>query len=241
MHRYLLNSAGVLAVLIGLAACTASQTSQSTEEQPQQTQAEQEQALPRVLLIGDSISQGYRRTVVAELEEVAEVSRVPGNGEWTGTGVKKIDAWLGDTDWDVIHFNWGLWDMYGWTYYDQDRSPKAYAERLDMLVKRLKQTDAVLIWATTTPPCPENEVSMRERFKAPGIVTPEVEQQYLDAAQRVMQRHGIKINDLNALVREDLDTLQTGPDNVHFTAEGSAMLGRQVAAAIRDALDLPAK
>jgi acyl-CoA thioesterase-1 len=195
------------------------------------------QTLPKVLLIGDSISQGYRRVVVDELKGEAEVSRIPGNGEWTGTGVQKVDQWLGDTDWDVIHFNFGLWDMYGWPYYDKDRSPKAYAQRLEQIIARLKKTDATLIWATTTPPCPENEVSMRDRFKKPGIVTVEVEREYLDAAERVMRKHGIQINDLNALVRDDIATLHTGPDNVHFTGEGNSLLGKQVADAIREAID----
>lgn len=193
-------------------------------------------ALPRVLIIGDSISQGYHKTVVRLLDGKAEVSRIPGNGEWTGTGVNKIDTWLGDTDWDVIHFNFGLWDMYGWPYYDEDRSPGAYEQRLELIVSRLKQTKATLVWATTTPPCPENEVSMRDRFKKPGVVTAEVEKQYLDAAERVMNKHKIVINDLNSLVREDLASLQTGPDNVHFTAKGSDMLGKQVADAIINAI-----
>jgi len=233
---YLLRHIGLLALLIALAGCDTPPDTTPTAPPAEEAQAHDGDTLPRVLLIGDSISQGYRRTVIAELDGVADVSRIPGNGEWTGTGVKKIDHWLGDTDWDVIHFNWGLWDMYGWPYYDQDRSPAAYEQRLEALVTRLKQTGAVLIWATTTPPCPENEVSMRDRFKAPGVITPKVERQYLDAAQRVMRRHGVRINDLNALVRDDLATLQTGPDNVHFTAKGNAMLGRQVANAIREAL-----
>ena len=216
-----------------LGSCTAPVADKNATAAPQ---PEKSQPLPKVLLIGDSISQGYRATVVTELEREANVTRIPGNGEWTGTGVKKIDDWLGDNDWDVIHFNFGLWDMYGWPYYDEDRSPQAYAQRLEQIVARLKQTDATLIWATTTPPCADNEVSMRDRFKKPGVVTAEVEKQYLDAAERVMRRHKIQINDLNALVRDDIDTLHTGPDNVHFTGKGNTLLGKQVAEAIRLAI-----
>lgn len=222
-----------IAVLIALtvAGCHATEI---PSERDDHAQAEQ---LPAVLLIGDSISQGYRGTVVEELKGIASVSRIPGNGEWTGTGVSKIDEWLGDTNWDVIHFNWGLWDMYGWPYYDEDRSPEAYERRLDQLVIRLKKTNATLIWATTTPPCPEDEVSMRDRFKKPGVISPLVERAYLDAAERVMRRHGIRINDLNKLVRADLDNLQLGPDNVHFNEAGCRLLGKQVATAIQEALN----
>ena len=28
-----------------------------------------------------------------------------------GTGVEKVDQWLGSEHWDVIHFNWGLHDL----------------------------------------------------------------------------------------------------------------------------------
>ena len=62
--------------------------------------------LPRVLLIGDSISIGYTVTVRKELAGLANVHRIPENGADTANGLKKIDAWLGDSRWDVIHFNW---------------------------------------------------------------------------------------------------------------------------------------
>ncbi len=73
-------------------------------------------SLPRVLLIGDSISGGYEKGVKRLLAGKAEVIKNAGNAEYTGTGLKKIDEWLGDGKWDVIHFNWGLWEMYGWQY-----------------------------------------------------------------------------------------------------------------------------
>jgi hypothetical protein len=116
-----------------------------------------ETGLPRILLIGDSICGGYHKAVTQKLEGTAVVVKNEGNAEWTGTGLEKIDAWLGDGNWDIIHFNWGLWDIYGWRYFDQDRSPKAYAERLDRLVTRMKKTRAKLIWATTTPACAVQE------------------------------------------------------------------------------------
>ena len=192
--------------------------------------------LPKVLIIGDSISQGYHKPVVAQLKGKADVSRIPGNGQWTGHGIEKIDDWLGETDWDVIHFNWGLWDMYGWRYKDEDRSPKAYEARLEKLVTRLKKTGAKLIWATTTPACPAPEVTMLKQFKAEVVISEALEQQYLDAAERVMKRHDIKINDLHALVLPKLDQVSPKPDNVHFTGKGSQLLGDQVAKSISAAL-----
>ena len=190
--------------------------------------------LPQVLLIGDSISEGYIRTVRSELAGKADVTRIPGNGQWTGTGVKKIDEWLGDTGWDVIHFNWGLWDMYGWEFAEEDRSPEAYGNRLETLVSRLEKTGAKLIWATTTPACPEAEVTMRKRFNTEVVISEELEKQYLDAAAKVMKAHNVKINDLHALIRPDLAKHAIGPDDVHFNAEGSKLLGKQVAKSIAE-------
>lgn len=193
--------------------------------------------LPKVLIIGDSISQGYHKPVLERLEGKADVSRIPGNGQWTGHGVEKIDDWLGDTEWDVIHFNWGLWDMYGWRYKDEDRSPKAYEARLEKLVTRLKKTGATLIWATTTPACPEAEVTMLKQFKTEAVISKALEQQYLDAAERVMKRHDIQINDLHALVLPKLDEVSPQPDNVHFTGKGSQLMAEQVVAVIKTALE----
>lgn len=83
--------------------------------------------LPRVLLIGDSICGGYEKHVRQLLEGRAEVVKNESNAEYTGKGLKHIDEWIGDGTWDVIHFNWGLWDMYGWRYPDTAVHPAAIA------------------------------------------------------------------------------------------------------------------
>jgi hypothetical protein len=69
-----------------------------------------EPGLPRVLLIGDSISIGYTLEVRALLQGRANVHRIPVNGGATEVGLANIEDWLGDGNWDVIHFNFGLHD-----------------------------------------------------------------------------------------------------------------------------------
>jgi len=66
--------------------------------------------LPRVLLIGDSVSRGYTQAVRRALAGKANVHRAPANCGPTATGLKKMDVWLGDGKWDVIHFNFGIHD-----------------------------------------------------------------------------------------------------------------------------------
>ena len=73
-----------------------------TEDQPH---------LPRVLLIGDSISIGYTVTVRELLGGTANVHRIPENGRDTEHGLKQLDTWLGDQPWELIHFNFGLHDI----------------------------------------------------------------------------------------------------------------------------------
>lgn len=194
-------------------------------------------ALPNILLIGDSISGGYQKEVKRALEGKANVIKNEGNAEWTGTGLKKIDSYLGDTEWDVIHFNWGLWDIYGWPYYDEDRSPEAYAKRLDQLVTRMKKTDAKLIWATTTPVCPGPERSMLQRHKKEVVITPEQQAKYSEAALEVMKKHGVEINDLYAHILPTLDKHSGGPDNVHFTGSGNGHLAKKVIATLEEAIE----
>ncbi len=75
--------------------------------------------LPRVLILGDSISIGYTPFVQDMLKSEAEVvrpTRPNGNAEncsGTTLGVTAIDCWLkiGGGKWDVIHVNFGLHDL----------------------------------------------------------------------------------------------------------------------------------
>ncbi|NQZ56612.1 MAG: hypothetical protein HRT88_03975 [Lentisphaeraceae bacterium] len=192
--------------------------------------------LPKVLIIGDSISNGYTPYAQKALKGSAEVTRRRGNCEYTGTGLKKLDKWIGKTQWDVIHFNWGLWDIYGWGYAKIDRSPVVYEDRLNQLLVRLKKTGATLIWCTTTPVCPEAEKGMKTKFKTKVIITAEVQKQYRDAALRVMKKHKIEINDLYSFIAPQRKKYATADDNVHYTKEGYKKLGEQVAKEIKKRL-----
>jgi hypothetical protein len=191
--------------------------------------------LPLVLLIGDSISGAYQPTVTKELAGKAIVAKSGDNGESTAVGVIKIDGWLGDTKWDVIHFNWGLWDMYGWQYASDDRSPKMYEKRLEQLVERMKKTGAKLIWATTTPTPPKPEKAMLKRWKKEVVIPKELETEYREAALRVMKKHGVQINDLHAAILPHVKELQPDGD-VHYKTGGNVILGKKVSESIHACL-----
>ena len=188
--------------------------------------------LPRVLLIGDSISIGYTVAVRELLKGKANVHRIPVNGGPTINGLKNLDAWLGSSKWDVIHFNWGLHDLkYMGPKNESLPDPKSpdshpqvllpdYERNLKQLVDRLKRTGAKLIWRNTTP-VPEGSAG-----RVPGD-----EVKYNEAAARVMKAAGVITEDLYQHSLDDAKNIQL-PANVHYTAQGYQYLSQHVAAAI---------
>jgi acyl-CoA thioesterase-1 len=182
--------------------------------------------LPRVLLIGDSISIGYTVTVQKELAGAANVHRIPENGADTANGLRNIDTWLGDSHWDVIHFNWGLHDLKVTANGDRQVPVGAYEKNLEVLAERLKKTGARLVWASTTPVPEGKQNPPRE---AADVKT------YNAAAKRVMDANGIVIDDLWAIALPRIAEIQL-PGNVHFNNLGWGVLGRQVAGAVRTAV-----
>ena len=198
--------------------------------------------LPNVLILGDSISIGYTLFVREILSGKANVYRPlrksgPDNCGDTTMGKANIDKWLGEKKWDVIHFNWGLWDL----CYRHPKSkekgkrdkvngalstkPEDYERNLETLVARLKKTGAKLIWAHTTL-VPEGEVG---RFVGDDV-------KYNEIARRVMERNGVPINDLYTLTKGFPADHFVGPGDVHFTPAASAKLAEKVAEEIRKQL-----
>ncbi|MDG1131342.1 MAG: hypothetical protein P8N21_01485, partial [Opitutales bacterium] len=193
--------------------------------------------LPRVVLIGDSISVGYTPEVIHQLQDKAFVSRAKANCGDTNRGLAALDSWLGNTKWDLIHFNWGLHDL---CYRNpevkkvgnrdkvngtQSVPLKQYRKNLETLVLRLKKTGAKLIWASTTM-VPEGEIG---RFAGDEL-------KYNKIAGEIMQKQGVLINDLHQLSSSFDRSLFRKRGDVHFTPQGSALLGQQVADHIGKAL-----
>lgn len=176
-------------------------------------------ALPRVLLIGDSISIGYTVPVRKLLAGKANLHRIPTNGGPTTNGVANLKAWLGDGKWDVIHFNWGLHDL---KLIDGKHqvSIEDYEKNLRQLVKQLKATNAKLIWCSTTP-VPAG-AAMRNVEDGP---------KFNAVAKKVMDESQIPINDLYEFALPQLDKIQL-KENVHFSPAGSDVLAQQVVKSI---------
>jgi len=179
--------------------------------------------LPRILLIGDSISIGYTLPVRKLLDGQANVHRIPTNGGPTSHGVANLAQWLGEGKWDVIHFNFGLHDLKIMEGGKRQVETADYEKNLRAMVAEMRKTGAKLVFATTTP-VPAGKLNPP---RASGDVAV-----YNQIALKVMSEQGVAIDDLNAAIAPDLAKLQL-PRNVHFTSAGYEALAQVVAKSLR--------
>lgn len=205
------------------------ETDQASRKNPALKEVVDVPGLPRVLIIGDSISIGYTKQVREALKGKANVHRIPGNGQSTLAGLKEITAWLGTEPWDVVHFNFGLHDA----KYQPDGKPKVsredYVKNLQEILKSIKTKSKTVVWGSTTP-VPEKLLPEGRRFDS----IPERN----ELARKLMTENGVPITDLYAVILP----VQTGaqrPNDVHFTPEGYKLLGEAVTASITPLLGKP--
>jgi lysophospholipase L1-like esterase len=181
--------------------------------------------LPRVLLIGDSILNGYRKQVIAALDGKAYVDTWV-NPHHQSTHVNRLLAEvLEHGPYDVVHFNMGL---HGWpegrikpgTF---EPLTKAYVE-----VLRKKLPRARLIWASSTP------VTMKGN---PLELEPEINPVIVDhnrMAAKVMAEMNVPVNDFYALLVNKRE-LARG-DRFHWTAPAYQILADALVRSVQQAL-----
>jgi hypothetical protein len=192
-------------------------------------------SLPNVLILGDSISMGYTPFLQEILAEKANVWHPDENCEGTTKGVLKVDEWLGNTKWDIIHFNFGLHDLkhvdaISGTNSSKPEDPlqadvRQYSKNMKIIVNKLKASGAKLIFATTTP-VPEKSSPLRE---------PEQVLLFNKAALKIMKKNKIEVNDLFGFALPGIKEIQIA-DNVHFKPEGYKALAERVSEYILKAL-----
>lgn len=180
--------------------------------------------LPRVLLIGDSITRAYYPEVEKHLTGKAYVGRLASSAFISDPALlKQIEMVLREYKFDVIHFNNG---MHGWQH-----SEKEYAQAFPEYLATIKRyaPGAKLIWADTTPlkvspvlPADNQTQATDERIAARNAI-----------ALKCVQAAGIPVDDLNTPMRGHPE-YHNG--NVHFNEQGIAIQSAQVAAAIEPLL-----
>ena len=182
--------------------------------------------LPRVLLIGDSIMNGYRGRVIGAFKGRAVVDC------WlTPLHLKSQDLHhdlrkvLEQGPYDVVHFNIGL---HGWT---PGRIPKGqYEPLLRRYVETIKShsESSRLIWASST------QITVKDK---PTELDPVHNQTMVDRnaiAARVMPEYGIAVNDLYGLMRDKLKMAKG--DRFHWNGQAYDSMAKQVTRHIETAL-----
>jgi lysophospholipase L1-like esterase len=232
MNQKALHAFLLALVSLGLAFSTGAQSggtagpSTAGAKDPAFAPVADEPGLPRVLLIGDSISIGYTVPLQKLLKGKANVHRIPENGGPTTNGLAKLTAWLGDTKWDVIHFNFGLHDLKLVSAGQRRLTVPECEANLRAMVPRLKRTGARLVWASTTPvPGPAAKL---------GRITEDVPL-YNAAARKIMDENQIPTDDLYTFALSRLAEIQRSA-NVHFTDAGYEALAAKVAGSIEAVL-----
>ena len=174
--------------------------------------------LPRVLLIGDSITRGYFGEVEKQLEGKAYCARLTTSKCVSGPFFPdEVQLLLKQYHFAVIHFNNGL---HGWGYTEEQ-----YKVGLLRLMETFEKhaPDAKLVWTTTTPVRESGDLSKvserTERVKARNRI-----------AAAIMKQRGIPTDDLYGLVEQHPDW-HSG-DGVHFNGKGKEAQAAGVAESV---------
>jgi hypothetical protein len=181
---------------------------------------------PRVLLIGDSILNGYLKTVVKDLEGKAYVDAWV-NPYCQSEHLNKVilPEVLANGPYDVVHFNMGL---HGWQkgrIKDGTFEPltKAYVE-----VIRAKLPQARIIWVSSTP------VTIKDK---PLELDPAINDVIIDhnrMAANVMTELKVPVNDFYSLL-VDKRELARG-DGFHWKTPAYQLLADQAVESIQKML-----
>ena len=180
--------------------------------------------LPRVLLIGDSIMNGYSPFVIEALRGKVNIVRLVAFGMIGGndSSAAAFCEKLRDGDYALIHYNDGLHSL------PPRITDAQFGVGLTAMLKHLKTVTPRVIWATTTP-APDRNNTLGPDSQNVAVITRN------NMSQKIAADLGIPVNDLYDLVISDREKLQ-GFANLHFNPEGSKLMGEQIATRILEAL-----
>jgi lysophospholipase L1-like esterase len=192
--------------------------------------------LPKVVIVGDSIRLSYAPTVVKQLAGVAIVISPKANGGDSSNVLKHLDQWVINEKPAIVHFNCGIHDTKKFKSMGKFQvPPEQYAANLRKIVERIRtETDAVVLFATTTP-IVDDRAAQTRRDRDYELLDASV-CQYNAIAKKVMQELEVPINDLHSTLSNPERATKAegliGSDGVHLKSEAKELLGKAVAAFI---------
>lgn len=180
-------------------------------------------ALPRLLIIGDSISRAYTVDARKALKGKANVHRAPSNCGPTQRFLQLGETWLnqnGDDQWDVIIVNFGIHD---------GKNPAGYEGNLRKIIARLKQSGATVFWVRTTPWGKDAKVFEDGDGGDASRITNGI-------SDRLVKEEGLQVIDAHAVMAPMVGSRLNRKDFTHWDPEAYRILGNAVADAVAPSL-----
>lgn len=177
-----------------------------------------DESLPRVLLVGDSIARSYFAHVEQELQGVYLCARLTTSTcVWDKVFEKELALLLDDYRFSVIHFNNGL---HGWDY-DEASYAKGLCRVLNYLAERCPESRLLL--ANTTP------LRWADNLDVFDSKTDRVRERNRLTREIAFTRK-LPVTDLFGCVIDHPEYYSE--DGVHFNLDGQSVLGKHVARSI---------
>lgn len=169
--------------------------------------------LPRVLLVGDSITRAYQGFVRTMLKDKYYVDYLS-----TSYAIDSplfhtlIESFAKDNRYDVIHFNHGL--------HGKHMTKEVYEEGVEKLLNSIKTEGCRIIVALTTITKTEGNVAINESWQSKII-------ERNAAALSIAEKHGYAVDDLYTLSVEMPNEFRS-QDGTHYQDEGSQIFAKSV-------------
>lgn len=178
-------------------------------------------ARPRVLLIGDSILNGYLKPVMTALDGKAYVDAWVNPYHQSEHLNKLLAEVLANGPYDVVHFNMGL---HGWQ--EGRIKPGTFEPLTKAYVEVIKSTmpKAKIIWANSTPVTVKDKGTELDPEINPVII------EHNRMAAGVMAELNVPVNDFYALLVNKRE-LARG-DRFHWTAPAYQLLADEVVSSL---------
>lgn len=179
---------------------------------------ESDTSKPRVLFIGNSISDGYFNKVSSHLDNFVNCDHLATSRCIEDPSFfKETKIAMAKYKHAVIHFNNGL---HGWHLTNEE-----YQKGLERYVKFLKlkkSKDCFLIYSLTTP------VSSKEQGQKLDPVRNQIVLSRNRIAHEIMEKNNIPVIDLYSLIEAELDKYIISKGNVHYKEEGYDMMAKMI-------------
>ena len=185
--------------------------------------------MKKAVLLGDSISLdmygGYGKRVTELLKDEFEIWQPEDNCRYSLYTFRALYDWAEKIKGaDVIHWNNGAWDASDVFGDGPILNKEDYVKTIIRVHGILTRFTPKIIFATTTPARDDNPRHSNQRVL-----------EYNAAAVEELTKRGVMIDDLHAVISEDIPGNIREDDKLHLTEKGSILCAASVAESIRKA------